>query len=213
MITPKSTLTEAERFERDALESIIAYGVMSFVEVGNALLTIAEKRLYRETHGSFEPYCREKWSMSARRAYQLCEASKVVASVNNCSQSVTTESQARELAKVEPEQREAVLSEAAANGKLTAKAIRKAARVPVEVASEPVGAPTTQDAAWLSAMGNPEVKPTEPCVTEYYTRLERLVEDALENATDKQLNSMSVYAKIIPAKIKEAIQKRKEAKQ
>ena len=124
-----NTLTETERAERDQLESVIAVGIASFVEVGNALLTISEKRLYRETHGSFEPYCREKWSMSARRAYQLCEAAKVVGSVNNCSQ-ITTESQARELARVPAEKRAEVLAKA--GDKPTARKIREAAIVDVE---------------------------------------------------------------------------------
>jgi hypothetical protein len=125
MTTLKSILTDAERDERNQLESVVTGGMKSFVEVGNALLTIAEKRLYRETHGSFEPYCQEKWGMSARRAYQLCEASRVMATVNNCSQ-IKTESQARELAKVPAEQRAEVLAKA--GSKPTAKAIREAAK-------------------------------------------------------------------------------------
>lgn len=125
----KSILTDDERAERNELEAVITTGIQSFVEVGTALLTIAEKRLYRETHGSFEPYCQEKWSMSARRAYQLCEAAKVVnslpATVNHGSQ-ITNERQARELAKVDVASRFEVL--AAAGDKPTAKKIRQAAK-------------------------------------------------------------------------------------
>jgi hypothetical protein len=122
----KSILSETERDERNQLEAVITSGIKTFVEVGTALLTIAEKRLYRETHGSFEPYCQEKWGMSARQAYRLCEAATVVKSLpKNCDQLVTNEAQARELARVPAEKREAVLVKAGTNP--TAKAIRQAA--------------------------------------------------------------------------------------
>lgn len=123
----KSILTDDERAERNELEAVITTGIQSFVEVGTALLTIAEKRLYRETHGSFEPYCQEKWSMSARQAYRLCEAVTVIKSLpESATKLVTTESQARELAKVDVASRFEVL--AAAGDKPTAKKIRQAAK-------------------------------------------------------------------------------------
>lgn len=213
---PKSILSDSERAERDQLEQIVSAGVMSFIEVGNALLTISDKRLYRETHGSFEPYCREKWGMSARRAYQLCEAAKTVATVKNFSQ-LTTDSQARELAKVSPAKREAVLEKAKKSGKVTAKAIKEAAQDDPEPTEDGLipGPPPPVDEKWLAAMGKAEAsefKPSEPMVTEYYNRLEALVNDALENATEKQLNSMAVYAKVIPGLVRDELNQRKVRK-
>lgn len=216
-------LTTAEQDLFADHETHIAAGLESFVDVGTRLLDIAEKRLYRMTHGSFEPYCKERWSMSARRAYQLCEASKVVTAspetVKNFSQ--LNESQAHELSKVEPAARVEVLEKAKATGKkLTAKVIK-------EVASAPTSLPAEDECNPLEIPGvtsgdddaDPWEKPhieadpiepkhCEPAVTEYYNRLEALVTDALENATVKQLNSMSVYAKIIPKLIKDAIASR-----
>jgi len=54
------------------------------------------------THRIFEDYCRERWGMSARRANQLMTAAEIGTMVPK----VTTERQARELARVEPEKRE-----------------------------------------------------------------------------------------------------------
>lgn len=121
---PTSQLTPEERELRDHHEAIVTDGIHTFVDVGNALLEIAEKRLYRETHGSFEPYCREKWDMSARRAYQLCEAAKVVSALpDECEPLVRTERAVRELAKVPEEKRAEVILEAKKRGKVTAKSI------------------------------------------------------------------------------------------
>jgi hypothetical protein len=121
---------EREDFAR--LETMVDRGLTGFVEVGNALCEISDRRLYRETHSTFQEYVLAKWKMTARRAYQLCEAAEVVkalpGTVNNCSQSlITNEGQARELAKVEPGKRAGVLEAAASEGQLTARKIRLAA--------------------------------------------------------------------------------------
>jgi len=121
------SVTEAARLAE--LEPIIQRGMTNFVEVGNALLEISDRRLYRATHSTFQEYVADRWKITARRAYQLCEAAEVVNALpEECVKNYTVnESQARELAKVEPEKRPAVLSTVASKGKLTAKTIREAA--------------------------------------------------------------------------------------
>ena len=59
------------------LERVIASGIEKFTEVAAALATIRDNRLYLQSHDTFEAYCREKWSMSARRTYQLISAKGV----------------------------------------------------------------------------------------------------------------------------------------
>lgn len=146
-------LTDEELELLTLRESTIEDGLSTFVAVGSALLEISEKRLYRMTHGSFEPYCKDKWGMSARRAYQLCEASKVVSEIPKaCTNgSQLNERQARELAKVAPAKRIEVLEKAKASGRVTAKAIK-------EIASEPTERPRIQtaDDEFRDAMGMPE---------------------------------------------------------
>ena len=82
------------------LEAVIERGLTTFVEVGQALLEIREHRLYRETHESFETYCRERWNWSRQRAHQMIEASSVSTMVDTDS---LNERQARELARLKDE--------------------------------------------------------------------------------------------------------------
>ena len=142
-----STLDASERSRLAELEPIIQRGLTSFVEVGTALLEISDKRLYRQTHSSFEDYCQDRWSMTARRAYQLCEAAELVKTLpgnaNNCSHPViTNEGQARALAAVPPEDRAEVLEAASRTGKLTARGIR-AARATINIESSVTPGATT----------------------------------------------------------------------
>lgn len=116
---------DAERLAE--LESTIDRGLTTFVEVGAALAEIRERRLYRETHGTFEDYCRERWQMSRSYAHRIIESAQVVANVQTLpigNTAPATESQARPLAKLEPEQQREVWREAvetAPEGKVTAK--------------------------------------------------------------------------------------------
>ena len=59
-------------------ETVIERGLATFIEVGNALLAIRDRRLYRAEYGAFEEYCQERWGMSRPRAYQMMEAASVV---------------------------------------------------------------------------------------------------------------------------------------
>jgi hypothetical protein len=91
--------------------------------VGEALSAIREGKLYRATHGTFEDYCKDKWSMSRIYAHNLITGSAVVESLTMVNKSaITSERQARELSRVEPARREEVVQKAveATSGKLTA---------------------------------------------------------------------------------------------
>jgi hypothetical protein len=122
-------LTTTETARLSDLETKVSTGLASFIEVGEALSEIRDARLYRASHGTFEDYCREKWGISRPRAYQMIQAAQSVSTIVDKA-AVTTESQARELSRVEPEQRQAVVekAQAATGGKITAAAIREAAR-------------------------------------------------------------------------------------
>jgi phage N-6-adenine-methyltransferase len=64
-------------------EAIIERGLGTFVEVGEALLAIRDERLYRDTHGTFEDYCRERWGFNRQRASQLIGAAEVSNMLDN----------------------------------------------------------------------------------------------------------------------------------
>jgi hypothetical protein len=114
-------------------EKIIERGLQTFVEVGNALLTIRDQRLYRQDHASFEGYCRDRWGFTSSRARQLIGASQSVTNVTLAGGQVpTTESQARQLAGLTAQQAAIVMRVAHENsgGKITAAAIRAARAQP-----------------------------------------------------------------------------------
>lgn len=90
------------------LEDTIERGKRTFVEVGEALLEINERRLYREQgFGTFETYCMERWSFSRIQAYRLIQGVEVVHNLLPHGNIPLTEYQARQLAPLPPaEQRE-----------------------------------------------------------------------------------------------------------
>jgi hypothetical protein len=55
-------------------EKRIEEGLAWFRTAGEALTQIRDERLYRETHETFEAYCRERWGFNDSRARQLIGA-------------------------------------------------------------------------------------------------------------------------------------------
>ncbi|MGO8683426.1 MAG: hypothetical protein ACLQUT_02430 [Thermoleophilia bacterium] len=86
------------------LETIIERGQQTFVEVGNALMEIRDQRLYRETHATFEAYCKERWGWSRISAYRHIEAAEVVQMLP-MGNTPDTERVARELIPLSPAER------------------------------------------------------------------------------------------------------------
>jgi hypothetical protein len=108
-------MTEIEISELAKLETIIDKGKAAFIDVGEALASIRDKRLYRDAYDSFEDYCQERWGFTRQRAHQLMQASEVVSTIvdkSTPSSHLPNEGQARELAKVEKAKRKAVWDKA-----------------------------------------------------------------------------------------------------
>lgn len=126
------TTREIETMPRlSECEGIIERGLSTFVEVGNALLEIRDSRLYRESHATFEDYCRERWAMAKTHANRLIGAAQVVSDLAPMGVIPTSERQARELAAIEPPLRASVWEralETAPDGKVTAAHVREVAR-------------------------------------------------------------------------------------
>jgi hypothetical protein len=131
-------LSVAERAELIRLEEVIERGVKSFADTGQALARVRDSRLYRETHATFDDYCRVVWDMRREVADRLIRAAEVVASIaptNPTGLVPTSESQARELAPLldEPEKlarvwESATSMAAAAERPVTAADVRDARR-------------------------------------------------------------------------------------
>lgn len=100
-------LTAVEATTLDDLEGVIEKGLSGFVEVGTALSRIRDGKLYRETHSTFDDYCRERWSISRAHAYRQIEAAGVAAALSPVGD-IPSERVARELAPLKDDEAEPV---------------------------------------------------------------------------------------------------------
>ena len=53
------------------MEQALEKGIENFVDAGNALSEIRDKRLYRFGFDTFEDYCQKRWQLSRSYAYRL----------------------------------------------------------------------------------------------------------------------------------------------
>ena len=111
-----------------ACEQVIERGLKNFVEVGSALLSIRDQRLYKETHKSFESYCRERWQMTKTNANRLVQGAEVAVNLTPMGVIPTSERVARPLTGLKPEQQVEAWSNAveAAGGTPAAKDVEAA---------------------------------------------------------------------------------------
>lgn len=68
-------LSPVERRELEALEQQVQD---SFYAAAKALLTINKRRLYRETHSTFELYCQERFDFTPRHTYHQIKAAEII---------------------------------------------------------------------------------------------------------------------------------------
>lgn len=146
-------LTAEEEADLAQLEAVIERGMHTFIEVGNALAAIQERKLYQAGFETFEEYCRSKWGFSRQRAYQLTAAAEAVTTMVDIGlPTPTSERQTRELIRIPEAERADVWRETVerTGGQPTAAAVREtyAARtdevVDAELVDEP--APRTYSA-------------------------------------------------------------------
>lgn len=99
-------LTLVEQQELFELEATIRDGLRTFIQVGEALQTVREKRLYRSDYASFEAYCQERWQMGRQYAYRLIGGAEVAGNlVSSIGDTALPQKEAhtRELSKLAPE--------------------------------------------------------------------------------------------------------------
>lgn len=132
IVTTRGALSAREAQQLTAAEADVEKGGSLIVA---AMELIRDQRLYRATHDTFEDYCRDRWSRTARSVNQLIQAEAVVQRVaealhdkvtgNNVSQ--ISHRAAMEVADLPTDEAVEVVKKAAANnGKPTAKAVREA---------------------------------------------------------------------------------------
>ena len=79
------------------LEQVIERGQTTFIEVGNALTEIRDKRLYKAEYKTFEQYCKERWHFKHNYAYKQMAAAKQVAALCTTVHKPRSEREARRL--------------------------------------------------------------------------------------------------------------------
>lgn len=112
-------------------EDVIRKGLETFVEVGNALLTIREGKLYQAKYETFEAYCRGQWNMVRRQANRLIAAAETVNNLGPMGPILpTAERQVRPISQLAAEQQQAAWAEAVerSNGKPTAAVVEQVVR-------------------------------------------------------------------------------------
>src|SRR4051794_2244948 len=92
-----SALTAEATARLERLEGVIERGLQTFVEVGNALREIRDSRLYRQTHESFDAYCRDRWGFSRQTGYDLMQTAEIATAVQDLGHTSSRE-EARALA-------------------------------------------------------------------------------------------------------------------
>lgn len=154
-----------------SLERVIADGLRTFVDVGQALTKIRDGELYKVGHRTFEAYCSERWELKRSRAYELMEAAAVVVNLPQTRIALPTkESHAAPLAKLPPKEQPKAWAEAvktAPDGVVTAKHVaavvtsrlpapepKPPKRAPAPVADE---APAPAAKAPIPAVAEPEI--------------------------------------------------------
>lgn len=90
-------------------EAVIARGGKIFVEVGCALLQIKQEKLYLRDYETFADYCKMRWGFEKNYANKLIASARVVGNIISVAGTIVpvlpaTETQARPLTKLEPEQ-------------------------------------------------------------------------------------------------------------
>lgn len=122
-------LTRPEALALARHEIVVKAGLSTFRDVGTALAAIRDERLYRAEHATFEDYCQQRWNLARAHAYRMIDAAVAVAGVAAVSpmgDKITSERQARELTGLPADVAAQVVEVAAADGPVTAAALRVA---------------------------------------------------------------------------------------
>ena len=122
-----------ESHELERCEVVIKQGLNTFIEVGEALFLIRDKRLYRREFKTFEDYCQQKWSMPRRHVNRMIAASETIINLGPIGPILPeSESQVRPLVGLEKDVQIAVWNDVVHesiidNKKITAKMVEQKA--------------------------------------------------------------------------------------
>jgi hypothetical protein len=98
-------LTAREREQLEGLEQEVSSGLSEFLRVGRALSTIRSKRLFRETHPTFDQYVVERWGLGIGATGALITSFHIAEQLVDAGIDLpaqTTQSAMRSLSKLSP---------------------------------------------------------------------------------------------------------------
>lgn len=193
----------------DECEQVIAAGLATFMQVGQALAEIRDARLYLASHPDFDAYCIDRWGFDRKRASEFI----IAAAVSEISDTpLANEAQASALAplKDEPEQMRDALAQATAEAeaegaKLTAQRIKDAVasvmgeatdREAVGVESEDVPSSPTFDPG-EAALGDDAEKPSLPHTSPGSTTTDTLYEEPPAPASDPVADTVATVGRFV----------------
>jgi len=118
-----------ESHELERCEVVIKQGLNTFIEVGEALFIIRDKKLYRREFNTFEDYCQQKWTLSKPYVNRIIAASLTFNNLTPMGAILPeSERQVRPLTSLEPEIQKEVWKEVVKQSEETRQPIT-AARV------------------------------------------------------------------------------------
>jgi len=125
-----AALDARDQADFDRLTGIISRHVKDYMQVGQALREIRDRKLYRATHDNFEDFIRDQWQMDRTHAYRLIDAAEVARNLSPVGDIPKTERQARPLTTLQPAEQLAAWSDAratAGDSPITAAHVQAAA--------------------------------------------------------------------------------------
>jgi hypothetical protein len=155
-------LTDTEEKDRQRLEKKVE---RAFYEAGSALRELRDKRLYRNTHTTFEEYSRERFGHSRQKSYYLIAGAQIYQTLttNRCQILPTTEYQVRPLAPLDPPQQPVAWNEAVkeAGAKVPpARLVREAVQ---QIKEKPRNVFEVGEVVGVTARDNPKLRGKNGC--------------------------------------------------
>jgi len=129
---PPPPQSDIEKRDLAECEQIIEQGLVTFFEVGHALLKIRENRLYRPAYSSFKQYCQTRWNIGPSYAWRVIGAAERLKLLRDEDDVPRPENefQMRPFLKLAPDQFPGAWSRVVktAKGKVTSKIVRAVIR-------------------------------------------------------------------------------------
>lgn len=200
-VSKKNQLSAAEKTTLAKHEEVIQHHFESFKDAGNALVAIRSGKLYRETHATFDDYCRERWEMSKTQANRLIAAAQVVENVSTVKESKDivehlTESAVRPLAALNPAQQRKVIAAVVKKAPATLEGRGVTAKLMTSIARQ------TVPSAFKKKKTNGSESSHRPSAGDLIRRSELM---GLLNTWEKAQMASGKFAKLTPKEVLAAV--------